>query len=111
MKHRLSVLTLLCSAAALLTAPDLSAQERPAWAQHCIYCHSLEEPQAGPAFRQIAARYRGNSDQSQAANQLKKSILEGSSGRWGVARMPANVQISEAEAELIAQWLLSLSTP
>jgi len=95
----------------MLNPTDLSAQERPVWAQHCIYCHSLEEPQAGPAFRQIAARYRSVQDQGQAARQLKNSILEGSSGRWGVARMPANVQISEAEAELIAQWLLSLSTP
>ncbi|MEL4179305.1 c-type cytochrome [Roseateles sp. PN1] len=102
---------LLCAIAALSSPKELSAQEPPAWARHCIYCHSLEEAQAGPAFREIAARYRGIRDPALAAKQLKKSILEGSSGRWGVARMPANVQISEAEAELIAQWLLSLSTP
>ncbi|HBO80346.1 MAG TPA: cytochrome C, partial [Cupriavidus sp.] len=39
--------------------------------------------------------------------QLSQSILKGSSGKWGPIPMPPN-QVSEAEANTLAKWVLSL---
>ena len=93
---------------ALALPAAAAAMEPPAWADSCVLCHSLSEPLAGPTFLRIAERYRG---QPGALAHLKQSILEGSSGIWGTARMPANTQLSPAQAEQAARWLLSLPTP
>jgi cytochrome c len=56
----------------------------------------MDTTKVGPPFRAISERYRGDSD---AVAKLKKSILEGSSGKWNTgAQMPPNA-ISPAEAE------------
>ena len=81
-------------------ASGVSASE-----QTCRACHSIDTTKVGPPFRAIAERYRGESD---AVSKLKKSMLEGSSGKWGTgAAMPANA-ISDADAERFARWILGI---
>ncbi|MFM0191372.1 c-type cytochrome [Paraburkholderia nemoris] len=73
--------------------------------QTCRACHSIDTTKVGPSFQAIAERYRGNSD---AIAKLKKSMLEGSSGKWSTgAQMPPNA-ISDADAERFAGWILRL---
>jgi cytochrome c len=82
------------------TAGGISASE-----QSCRACHTLDTTKVGPPFRAIAERYRGDSD---AVAKLKKSMLEGSSGKWNTgAQMPANA-ISDADAERFARWILGV---
>ncbi len=70
----------------------------------CLACHGVDKKLVGPAFKDVAAKYRGNKD-GQA--QMVQSILQGSSGKWGPIPMPAN-RVSEAEAGTLAKWVLSL---
>ncbi|MFM0505367.1 c-type cytochrome [Paraburkholderia caffeinilytica] len=73
--------------------------------QTCRACHSIDTTKVGPPFRAIAERYRGDSD---AVAKLKKSMLEGSSGKWNTgAQMPPNA-ISAADAERFAGWILGI---
>jgi cytochrome c len=37
---------------------------------------------------------------------LKNKILKGGSGSWGVVPMPANAKLSDADASLLAGWIL-----
>ncbi|MFL9865956.1 c-type cytochrome [Paraburkholderia fungorum] len=84
----------------IATASGVSASE-----QTCRACHSIDTTKVGPAFRAVAERYRGDSD---AVAKLKKSMLEGSSGKWNTgAVMPANA-ISDADAERFARWVLGI---
>jgi cytochrome c len=39
---------------------------------------------------------------------LAVKIREGGGGVWGAVPMPANPQVSEAEAKKLAAWILSL---
>ena len=83
-----------------ITTGGISASE-----QTCRACHALDTTKVGPPFRAIAERYRGDSD---AVAKLKKSMLEGSSGKWNTgAQMPANA-ISDADAERFARWILGV---
>lgn len=73
--------------------------------QTCRACHSIDTTKVGPPFRAISERYRGDPD---AVAKLKKSMLEGSSGKWNTgAQMPPN-PISPADAERFAHWILGI---
>jgi len=82
------------------TTATVSASE-----QTCRACHTLDTTKVGPPFRSIAQRYK---DDDEAVAKLKKSMLEGSTGKWGAAQMPPNA-ISAADAERFAHWILSLN--
>ncbi len=71
----------------------------------CMRCHGLARPYVGPAYQQIAGRYR---DRADAAEYLARRIREGGAGEWGRAIMPRHPQITEEQALLMAGWLLSL---
>lgn len=71
----------------------------------CRACHLEEGSSIGPSYLSIAERYR---DDEGADSQLTSSILQGSSGVWGNANMPAHPALSEEDARNIVTWILSL---
>ena len=103
--------------AALVAAVALScagaANAQPAGAQglalaqqkNCMSCHSVSRALLGPALRDIAAKYASRPG---AQSYLARKIMEGSSGVWGEVPMPANTQVSAAQAAALAAWILSL---
>ncbi len=100
MKHivALSLLgsTLLMSQAAFANT-DLARQK------NCMACHSMNSKVVGPSFKDIGKRYSG---QNGAEDKLVQTIRKGSSGNWGAVPMPANAQVSEAEARTLVKWIL-----
>lgn len=71
--------------------------------KNCMACHALDKKLVGPAFKDVAAKYKGNKD---AQAKLVASITKGSTGAWGPMAMPANA-VSEAEAQSLAKWVLA----
>ena len=57
----------------------------------------------GPAYREVAERYRGD---PQALLMLTQRIREGGSGKWGDMAMPPQTKLSEADAKRLAAWIL-----
>ena len=51
----------------------------------------------------MAKKYAGQAD---AENTLAKSIKAGGSGKWGPVPMPAQAQLSDADAKTLAVWIL-----
>lgn len=70
----------------------------------CMACHGLVHKQVGPGFAQIADRYRKDGE---AEARLATKIRSGSVGTWGRVIMPRQTQVSEGDARLLAQWVLS----
>jgi len=89
--------------AAFLPAAAYASAEL-AGSKACMACHAVDKKLVGPAFKDVAAKYKGSKD---SEKQLVQSILQGSSGKWGPIPMPAN-RVSEAEAGTLAKWVLSL---
>ena len=70
----------------------------------CTACHQPAVRAVGPSWQEIAQRY---GDGSKNAEQLGSSIKSGSSGSWGAIPMPAQAQLSDADATSIAEWILT----
>lgn len=89
----------------------ISAQVLPAeLAQKngCMACHGLVHKQVGPGFAQIAQRYRNDAE---APQRLAGKIRDGSVGTWGRVIMPRQTQVSQPQADALAQWVLSQPSP
>jgi cytochrome c len=89
---------------ALVTAPAFANADL-AGKKNCLACHNADKKVIGPAYKEVAAKYAGQKD---AADKLAQKIMKGGSGVWGAVPMPANPQVSEAEAKQLATWVLSL---
>ena len=98
-----SVLKTLVLAAASLMACNSFANEALARKNDCLGCHAVAVKLVGPAFKDVAAKYEGQSD---AAEQLAQSIRNGSVGKWGDLPMPAHPKLSAADAKKLAEWVL-----
>jgi len=90
-------------ATAMAAAPALANPEL-AQKKNCMACHQVDKKVVGPAYKDVAAKYAGQKD---AADKLAAKIVKGGSGVWGAVPMPANPQVSEAEAKQLAAWVLS----
>jgi cytochrome c len=75
-----------------------------ATSKNCMSCHAVERKVLGPAFKDVAAKYK---DDKGAVDMLATKIMKGGSGVWGPVPMPANKQVSDAEAKKLAAWVLS----
>jgi len=73
--------------------------------KNCLACHSVDKKVVGPAYKEVAAKYASDPD---AAARLSKKVREGGVGVWGKVPMPANKQVTEAEADALVKWILSL---
>ena len=99
MKHPLFALALALAS----TAPAL-ADEALAKAKNCMACHAMANKLVGPSYKDVAKKYAG--DQA-AVDRLAAKVIKGGAGVWGVVPMPANPQVSEAEAKKLTAWVLS----
>ena len=68
-------------------------------------CHATDKKLVGPAYKDVAAKYAKDKD---AVKKLSEKIIKGGSGVWGPVPMPANTQVSPAEAETLAKWVLTV---
>lgn len=71
---------------------------------NCTACHAIDHKVVGPAFRDVAAKYRG---QAGAAERLEAKVKNGGSGVWGDIPMPANPTVPDADLREIVQWILT----
>lgn len=99
-----SVLILGSLIASFASMPALASADL-AQKKNCMACHAADKKLIGPAYKDVAAKYAGQKD---AADKLAQKIVKGGSGVWGAVPMPANPQVSEAEAKQLAAWVLTV---
>jgi cytochrome c len=97
--------TLLTSTALALAALPALANQELAQKKACMACHGLDKKIVGPGYLDVAKKYKGQKD---AEAKLVQKVLKGGGGVWGTMAMPANPQVSEAEAKQLVKWILSL---
>ena len=89
---------------ALFASSGVQADPSLADKKNCMGCHHATDRRVGPAFKAIAAKYAGQND---AVDKLAQKIIKGGAGAWGAVPMPANSQVSAAEAKQLTLWILS----
>jgi cytochrome c len=72
----------------------------------CKSCHKAEGKSIGPAYFDIAAKYKGDKT---ALENLTKKVISGTSGVWGETAMAAHPQLSTEDAASMVQYILGLS--
>jgi cytochrome c len=95
---------LLVAALGLAASTPALADLALATSKNCMSCHAVDRKILGPSFKEVAAKYKDNKG---AADMLATKIIKGGSGVWGAVPMPANNQVSEADAKKLAAWVLS----
>ena len=81
------------------------ANEELAKKNACTACHAVDKKIVGPAFKEVAAKYR--SDKTAEARLVKK-VKEGGVGVWGQVPMPPNSTVSDKDIQTLVKWVLSL---
>jgi cytochrome c len=71
----------------------------------CMACHHVDNKVVGPAYKEVAAKYKG---QDGAVDMLSAKVKAGGAGVWGPVPMPPNVNVSEADIKTIVAWIMSL---
>jgi cytochrome c len=85
-----------------VSAPAFASKEI-ASKNSCMGCHAIDKKVVGPAYKDIAAKYKGQAD---AVDKLAKKVKVGGGGVWGAVPMPGNSRISDADAKTVVQWIL-----
>ena len=95
---------LVVVAMSALASSSAIASADLAKAKNCMACHAVANKLVGPAFKDVAAKYAGQKD---AEAKLTAKIIKGGSGTWGAVPMPANPQVSDAEAKTLVKWIMA----
>ena len=94
----------LALAAVQLSAPA-AAQEALAKKHNCLVCHSVDKKVVGPAYKDVAAKYRNDKT---AEAKLDEKVKKGGVGVWGQVPMPPNSTVPDADIKALVKWILSL---
>lgn len=86
-----------------VAAPAL-ADEALAKKHNCTACHAIDKKLVGPAYKDVAAKYRGQN----VAAKLEEKVKKGGSGVWGPIPMPPNAAVPEADIKRLVDWVLKL---
>jgi len=93
-------------AASASTPEDLIAQGQALVdANDCKTCHHPTNKIVGPAHMDVAKKYEFTKAN---VNMLAEKIIKGGSGNWGDVPMTAHPDLSKADAEKMAMYVLSL---
>ena len=87
-----------------VAAPVLASEELVK--KHaCTACHAVDRKLVGPAYKDVAAKYRGD---AKAEAMLAGKVKKGGVGNWGQVPMPPNAQVPEADARTMVRYILGL---
>ena len=102
-----ALLMTVAAAGSLMAAGTVAAAdaaEALAQKNGCMACHSVQQKVLGPAFKDVAAKYKGDKT---AETKLIDRVKKGGSGVWGPIPMPANSpQVKDEDIKTIIQWVL-----
>jgi cytochrome c len=86
-------------------ALDNKAAEALMTKDGCGACHAVDKKIVGPAYQDVAAKYKGDAS---AAAKLADKVKKGGVGVWGQIPMPPNAQVSDADIKNLVDWILTL---
>ena len=101
-----ALLGVIAVSVAALAAPAAYANDGAALAQKagCMGCHALDRKMVGPAFKDVAAKYKGKD----AEAMLIKKVKDGGAGVWGPIPMPPNgAKLTDSEYKTVVSWVLA----
>lgn len=75
-------------------------------ANFCLACHQVDVTSVGPAYLNVALKYR---EQPGALEHLKTKLKTGGAGAWGEVPMPPQAAVKDEDADKILRAILGLA--
>jgi cytochrome c len=97
-------LAIVLGATAALAALPSQASEELAKKHNCFACHAVDKKLVGPAYKDVAAKYRADKG---AQAKLVDKVKKGGVGAWGQIPMPPNATVPDADLQALVKWVLS----
>jgi cytochrome c len=85
-------------------AMDAAAAKALATKNACLGCHTADKKLVGPAYKEVAAKHKGQAD---AEAKVAARIKSGGSGMYGAVPMPPQPNLKDDELKLLAAWVLA----
>jgi len=104
MKFRTFSLSAVVLASVGLHAAPALAQADLAQKKNCMACHATDKKLVGPAYKDIAKKYKGQN----VAAKLEQKVKKGGQGVWGPVPMPPNPAVPDADIKKLVDWILKL---
>jgi cytochrome c len=98
------LVVILAVASAIPASFPASASEELAKKHACFACHSVDKKLVGPAYKEVAAKYRNDAG---AEAKLVDKVKKGSQGTWGQVPMPPNSAVPDGDVRALVKWILS----
>ena len=103
----LSVLVMTVASADVLSSEDALALARKSG---CLTCHKIDTKVIGPAWKDVAAKYKGDPD---ARAMLQDKVRKGGKGNWikvthGITMPPTPSRVSDDDIGKLVDFILSL---
>ena len=103
-------LTIPVAAAVMAISGQASADLDLAKKSGCLACHSVEKKVVGPAWKDVAAKYKGDAG---AKATLVGKVKKGGKGNWtkvtgGAPMPPYSPRVKDADIEKLVDFVLSL---
>lgn len=98
-------ITLIAAAALISLSGSAFASQQLAQSKACMSCHQVAKKVVGPAFQDVAKKYKGD---AKAEEHIVGVIKNGSKGVWGAVPMAKQPQVNDADAATLAKWIMSL---
>lgn len=96
----------LALAAISLTAAGLASANADLIKKYnCTACHQNDKKLVGPAYQEVAAKYKADAG---AAAKLAAKVKAGGSGVWGAVPMPPNPQVPDADLKTMVTYILGM---
>jgi cytochrome c len=71
---------------------------------NCTACHQIDKKVVGPAYKEVAKKYKGQKD---IAVKLAEKVKKGGQGAWGPVPMPPNPAVPDADIKKMVEFILS----
>ena len=94
----------MLATAGVLAAPMAHADEALLKKHNCVACHQMDKKLVGPAYSEVAKKYKGQKD---AAVKLAEKVKKGSQDVWGQVPMPPNPAVPDADIKKMVGYILS----
>ena len=101
------VISMIAAAGLMVAGSTMAAEMSPLAKKHnCIACHAIDKKLVGPAYQDVAKKYKGDAG---AVAKLEAKVAKGGSGVWGAMPMPPNSpKVPEADIKELVKWVLAL---
>jgi len=93
----------ICAGGTALAA-DAAKAKQLAQKYNCLACHAEDKKLVGPAYKEIAKKYKGDAG---AQAKMAAKVKNGGGGVWGSIPMPPN-NVPEGDIKTMVEWILAM---